>query len=127
MIDRKILVAFCSCSTPSFLSSPALKAMPQTPRQLTDAGFFYLGRGDHVQCFYCDIGLKNWEATDKPWVEHVKWSRNCAYVLHKMGAEFVELVLSNAPIDDGMLHNFEKQVEHEEWRLLCTGFIPMPS
>ena len=27
--------------------------LTQTPRNLSTAGFFYLGHGDHVRCFYC--------------------------------------------------------------------------
>ena len=27
--------------------------LTQTPRNLSTAGFFYLGHGDHVRCFFC--------------------------------------------------------------------------
>ena len=86
------------------------QAMPQTPEQLATAGFFYLDIGDHTQCFYCDGGLKNWDSTDKPWVEHARWFGNCKFLLHKMGADFVNLVKSGAPIDDALLQSFEETV-----------------
>jgi len=41
-------------------------AMPQRPEDLVQAGFFYLGRGDYVQCYHCEGGLKSWDKDDDP-------------------------------------------------------------
>ena len=54
--------------------------MNQTDRDMAHAGFFYLNRGDSVQCFKCDIRLKGWEGMDTPWAEHAKWSPDCHYI-----------------------------------------------
>ena len=54
--------------------------MNQTARDMAHAGFFYLNRGDLVQCFKCDIRLKGWEGMDTPWAEHEKWSPDCPYI-----------------------------------------------
>ncbi|XP_048449288.1 inhibitor of apoptosis protein-like [Rhincodon typus] len=43
------------------------------PEQLSRAGFYYVGQNDDVKCYYCDGGLRSWEAGDDPWVEHAKW------------------------------------------------------
>ena len=56
------------------------RAMPQTPISLADAGFIYMGVGDHVQCFYCNGGLKNWHKDDDPLVEHFKHFETCGFV-----------------------------------------------
>ena len=32
------------------------------------AGFFCEGNGDHVQCFFCGGGLRDWNDGDDPWV-----------------------------------------------------------
>lgn len=67
-------------------------AMPQQPAQLAEAGFFYRGLSDNVQCFYCAGGLKNWEPTDIPWEQHALWFPNCAYLQLVKGREFVRTV-----------------------------------
>ena len=52
----------------------------------------HAGIGDHVQCFYCDGGLKNWERDDVPWAEHARWFGNCAFLKLKKGIGFVSWV-----------------------------------
>lgn len=99
-------------------------AMPQTPLQLAYAGFFYLGRGDHVQCFYCDGGLKNWDPTDRPWIEHARWFGNCSYLLLKQGHEFVQRVKAGYPPTQEMLNNFEQPVPARQVEVLSA---PAPS
>ena len=43
------------------------------PADFADAGFFYLGVGDRVKCFYCNGGLQHWKNDQEPWSEHAKW------------------------------------------------------
>ncbi|KAK3097298.1 hypothetical protein FSP39_008479 [Pinctada imbricata] len=66
----------------------------QQPEQLAEAGFYYFGVADSVRCFFCAVGLRNWDPEDDPFVEHARWSPKCAYLLEKKGAEFVQLVLN---------------------------------
>ena len=49
-------------------------------REMAEAGFFYSGKSDQVYCFYCGLGLHEWESDDDPWKEHLKWSENCGYL-----------------------------------------------
>ncbi|XP_076078107.1 baculoviral IAP repeat-containing protein 7-like [Mytilus galloprovincialis] len=64
----------------------------QTPETLGSAGFFFAGFGDNVKCFYCDGGLRNWEAGDDPWVEHARWFPKCPFVLSVKGQEYIKNV-----------------------------------
>lgn len=95
-------------------------SLSQKPQELAEAGFFYIGKGkclinswfflnvsplaihlgtgDHVQCFFCDLGLKSWEPSDDPWREHARWSPACAFLLLKMGSQFVEASRSNEQV-----------------------------
>ncbi|XP_034297073.1 baculoviral IAP repeat-containing protein 1 isoform X1 [Pantherophis guttatus] len=47
------------------------------PAILAKVGFFYTGKNDTVQCFYCSGCLNNWKETDDPWEEHVKFFSHC--------------------------------------------------
>ena len=63
-----------------------------TPRQMAEAGLFYLGDHDRVKCYYCNGGLQNWAINDNPWFEHAKWFPLCEHVLRHKGPEYVERV-----------------------------------
>lgn len=69
----------------------------QTADNMAEAGFFYIGRKDHVKCFYCDGGLRNWEASDDPWLEHARWFASCTYVILNKGDGFVKEVNKSKP------------------------------
>ncbi len=62
-----------------------------TPLQLAEAGFYSCKLSDHVVCFHCGQGLRNWEENDNPWIEHVRWYPDCG---------FIHLHLSKEEIDD---------------------------
>ena len=49
-------------------------------REMAEAGFFYSGYSDQVYCFYCGLGLHEWEPLDDPVTEHMKWYKNCGYI-----------------------------------------------
>lgn len=55
-------------------------ALNQKPKDLVDAGFFYTNIGDRVTCFSCGIAIGQWEPTDDPWLEHIKYADNCEYL-----------------------------------------------
>ena len=65
---------------------------------LVDAGFYYLGEGDKVKCWYCNGGLKNWDRFDDPWIEHAKWFPLCEYLLKNKGVDFVKDILKGLPV-----------------------------
>ena len=39
-----------------------------TPHELVNAGFYYMGSGDRVSCFYCGGRLFHWKLRDNPCV-----------------------------------------------------------
>ena len=61
-------------------------------QELADAGFFYMGLNDCVQCPYCEILLSGWsEMEDKrPWIQHAKTSPGCPYLERTKGAAWVQ-------------------------------------
>ncbi|NWX83801.1 BIR protein, partial [Nothoprocta ornata] len=79
----------------TFINWPA--RIPVQPKQLADAGFYYVGRNDDVKCFCCDGGLRCWESGDNPWIEHAKWFPRCEYLLHVKGREFVSEIQARFP------------------------------
>ncbi len=107
---------FCAFRLLTFRDWP--QAMPQKPEELAEAGFFYLGRGDFVQCYYCNGGLKNWDpnvsmnvilvngekvqnvpfiSQDKPWEEHARWFAKCGFLQLIKGKDFIKSCRRNAP------------------------------
>ncbi|XP_065584262.1 E3 ubiquitin-protein ligase XIAP-like [Artemia franciscana] len=62
------------------------------PSKLAEAGFFYLGVSDKVNCFHCDNSLDRWKVTDDPWVEHARWFSECLFLIHSIENIFEEEV-----------------------------------
>ncbi|XP_059082806.1 baculoviral IAP repeat-containing protein 7-A-like [Tigriopus californicus] len=72
-------------------------ALRQKPKDMAEAGFFYIGLSDQVKCFYCDGGLRNWQAEDDPWTEHCRWFSKCGFVRLIKGDEFIAKCVSEKP------------------------------
>lgn len=70
--------------------------MKQKPKELSDAGFFYTGKGDRVKCFSCGGGLKDWEEGDEPWEQHAMWYSDCDYLKLMKGTVYIEEVAEKA-------------------------------
>ncbi|XP_025019426.1 E3 ubiquitin-protein ligase XIAP [Python bivittatus] len=59
---------------------------PVTPKELANAGLYYRGIDDEVECFCCGGKLKNWERGDQAWSEHRRHFPRCFFVLgHDVG------------------------------------------
>ena len=61
----------------SFISWP--RQIVQKPSEFVPSGFYYTGRGDVVQCFFCGLYLKHWSCTDRVDFEHRKYSPECKF------------------------------------------------
>jgi len=68
-----------------------------TMADMADAGLYYLGTGDRVECWYCGGGLRNWGYHDDPWFEHTKWYSTCEFVLRNKGPDYVHQVTQRFP------------------------------
>ncbi|CAL1538191.1 unnamed protein product [Lymnaea stagnalis] len=51
-----------------------------TAERLAAAGFWYLGEGDRVRCFFCGGGVRNWLPEDDPMSEHRRIFPTCGFV-----------------------------------------------
>jgi len=105
-----------------------------SPEKLVEAGFFYLGdqiflifltdigcesflnnnfilfdfnsgNGDRVRCFYCDLGLQEWNYDDCPWVEHAKYQTGCFFLNLVKGEDFVAKWASSSSYRSGDSRN----------------------
>ncbi|NXM04178.1 BIR7B protein, partial [Tyrannus savana] len=56
------------------------RGSPVSPRDLVEAGFFYVGPRDEVQCFCCGGVLKDWRPGDCPIIEHLNFFPSCKYI-----------------------------------------------
>ncbi|NXK62497.1 BIR7B protein, partial [Sylvietta virens] len=59
------------------------RTAPVSARDLVEAGFFYVGPGDEVQCFCCGGVLKDWRPGDCPIIEHLNFFPSCKYLRDK--------------------------------------------
>lgn len=91
----------------TFSSWPA-NTREQTPKELAEAGFYYLGISDNVKCFFCDGGLRNWEPQDSVWVEHARWFPRCGFLKLVKGEEFIAEIQVKYPRSTQMLSNIAR-------------------
>ena len=56
--------------------------------QLAEAGFYFTGEADHVRCFFCGNGLKEWESHHVPWEDHALFFPDCHFLRLKKGKDF---------------------------------------
>ncbi|XP_069136695.1 uncharacterized protein [Argopecten irradians] len=90
--------------------------------RLVNAGFFYTGAEDIVRCFYCDIGLAEWDRDDDPWVEHARHSPECPYLRNQKGQDYINNIQTQWARIYTPKHPQHSQVEerrrtfrHENW------------
>ncbi|XP_048768014.2 baculoviral IAP repeat-containing protein 7-A-like [Ostrea edulis] len=93
----------------------------QDPVQMANAGFFYLGYGDHVQCFCCNIHLSSWDSQDIPIQEHARWNSRCGHLRERLQAESMrtqELIL---PKQKHLAQHFgETRMKEEKIKLVTV-------
>lgn len=64
----------------------------QSPKQLSEAGFFYTQKNDRVICFSCGGGLCEWAKEDVPWEQHAWWYSACDYLRSIKGLDYINMV-----------------------------------
>ncbi|KAF7672852.1 Apoptosis inhibitor [Astathelohania contejeani] len=85
--------------------------------QLSRAGFIYLNIGDQVQCFYCDLKLKEWKRSDNPFEEHKKHTQdlkiNCLFV---KSIEFDNFVKNHSEscFQNPITNNINQDLDHNQ-------------
>lgn len=91
------------------------------PIELSDAGFFYTGMGDRVQCYSCGGGVKDWEDDDVAWEQHALWYPNCDYMKLIKGQRYIEEVQANyrrkQGAENGSSQGEDEVVENSEEEL----------
>ena len=60
-----------------------------TPKELSEAGFFYTGCNDRVICFCCGGGLNKWERGKYAWMEHARRFPACSYIMLMKDTNFI--------------------------------------
>ncbi|XP_042877362.1 baculoviral IAP repeat-containing protein 3-like [Penaeus japonicus] len=57
-----------------------------------NAGFYYCGISDHVRCFHCGGGLRDWKNGVDPSIEHARWYPSCKFMILTKGESFINKV-----------------------------------
>jgi len=66
-----------------------------SPSELSEAGFFFTGPRDAVQCFSCETAQNQWKPAEDPWVRHGRRSPSCDYVIEMRGTDFVQAIIDS--------------------------------
>ncbi|XP_078579679.1 baculoviral IAP repeat-containing protein 7-like [Branchiostoma floridae x Branchiostoma japonicum] len=83
---------------------------PISPRKLAQAGFYYTYIDDQVKCYWCEGGLKDWQAGDDPWTEHARWyGEECGFVLRERGIGYVRQIKNTFPSLVQVAHHYSQQ------------------
>jgi hypothetical protein len=65
--------------------------------QLAEAGFFFTGLNDSVQCSQCNLVLNGWSGSSQdPWLRHVVGSPDCGFLETSKGSQWISDTLSRA-------------------------------
>lgn len=56
------------------------------------AGFSYTGVSDHVRCYSCGLGLRNWRSHHNPMVEHIYAYPQCPFVTECVSLESINSI-----------------------------------
>ncbi|KAL3883074.1 hypothetical protein ACJMK2_029367 [Sinanodonta woodiana] len=70
---------------------------------LARAGFYYIGEGTIVRCFFCGTELANLSSQDDPLVEHVRKLASCGYLKSHLGP--TRIADYQARIRNGPIHS----------------------
>ncbi|XP_071115060.1 baculoviral IAP repeat-containing protein 7-like [Haliotis cracherodii] len=93
-----------------------------SPRDLAEAGFYFLGNLDRVQCFVCGIILRDWQPGDDPWIEHVRRSPRCNHVESVKGRPYfiqIMITIASRQIDEGQNTFSPISQTHELVKIFC--------
>ncbi|XP_054890693.1 E3 ubiquitin-protein ligase XIAP [Poeciliopsis prolifica] len=99
---------------------------PVRPSDLAQAGFYYLGQDDRVECFCCGNKLNSWENGDRPWEEHAKHYPNCFFILGHDVGNVPLLDNADEPILEDAIVNQGKNMETFNGRLSSFAHVRHP-
>ena len=85
----------------------------QKPIDLAKAGFYYFGIKDMVKCFFCNVGICNWDPIEEPIIEHARWFPRCPFIKLYKGNEFIEKVREiYKDRDSGFEYDYDESLEY---------------
>jgi len=97
-----------------------------SPSELSEAGFYYTGPRDKVQCFSCDTSQQFWKPAEDPWIRHTRGSPSCDYLIETRGAEFISSILSSMElVKTGLLTSYSTTRAEPEFSRLKNGLLNM--
>ncbi|KAH3736435.1 hypothetical protein DPMN_042998 [Dreissena polymorpha] len=89
----------------TFASSP-LRHMEE---ELAEAGFWYTGMGDTVECYACAGQLTDWAFGSDPWKRHCLRYPNCPFANEKKGEQFIMMMIDDEQVMSGAQANCDSE------------------
>lgn len=89
-----------------------------SPEELAQAGFFFTGSADRVQCAFCENVLRNWELGDDALAEHMRHFPRCRFMTNPNDC-------GNVPLLGSQRRSFSTSVSSSNQvhipHLICSG------
>jgi len=80
-----------------------------SPSELSEAGFYFIGPRDNVQCFSCDTAQNYWKPAEDPWVRHGRRSPSCDYVIETRGLDFISAIINKVEkVKTGLKNSYSR-------------------
>jgi len=80
-----------------------------SPSELSEAGFYFIGPRDNVQCFSCETCQNCWKPAEDPWVRHTRRSPSCDYLIETRGADFISAIINKVEkVKNGIMNSYSR-------------------
>lgn len=90
------------------IDSPWPLRAPVSTKEMAEAGLFYTGTKDKVQCAYCRGKLYNWAQGDDAFTQHNRHFPKCPFVVRKLSQR--QLTQESTPTPDPPRHELLESV-----------------
>jgi len=80
-----------------------------SPSELSEAGFYFIGPRDNVQCFSCETCQNCWKPAEDPWIRHTRRSPSCDYLIETRGADFISAIINKVEkVKNGIMNSYSR-------------------
>jgi len=101
----------------------------QKAEDLAEAGFYYTGQFDMVQCFCCDLVLSDWHSSHNAWQWYARHMLSCWFLRIKKGDGYIDAIKHEwkKEYDPKHTYFFSKQSRFDSFEVWSDDIEQTPS